>query len=149
VNSDDVYMYGLAVEHTLEDNLIWNGERGKVFFYQNEMPYDVTQDQWGTPGYVGYRVAESVKSHNAYGVGVYSYFRDHTVDVETGIKVPESLVNNFVNPFTIFLSGNGSTHHIINEHGSAVQPGIQKADLCDNIKFELRKLTAELTAYVM
>lgn len=130
VNGSDVTMYGLAIEHTLQDNLVWNGERGSVYFYQNEMPYDVTHDQWGTPGYVGYRVNDSVKSHKAYGVGIYSFFRDHTVNVESGIKVPENLVSSFVNPFSIFLNGNGTTNHIINGHGEATRRGVQKQQLC-------------------
>jgi len=39
VDGDDVVAYGLAVEHTERDQLIWNGERGRVFFYQCELPY--------------------------------------------------------------------------------------------------------------
>ena len=43
VDGDDVTTYGLAVEHTLEDLTVWNGEGGQVFFYQSELPYDVDQ----------------------------------------------------------------------------------------------------------
>merc|ERR1712107_136325 len=32
VNGDDVTMYGLAAEHTLNDIVVWNGERGSTFF---------------------------------------------------------------------------------------------------------------------
>ena len=38
VNGDDVTMYSLAAEHTLEDVLRWNGERGRTFFFQAELP---------------------------------------------------------------------------------------------------------------
>merc|ERR1711935_577486 len=99
-------------------------------------------------GYVGYRVADSVKFHNAYGIGVYAYFRDNSVIVESGIKAPESLVKSFVNPFSIFLNGNGAIHHIINGHGGEVRRGVQKQYLCDNVNSELQNLTRELTAYV-
>ena len=43
VDGDDVTTYGLAVEHTLEDLTVWNGEGGQVYFYQSELPYDVDQ----------------------------------------------------------------------------------------------------------
>lgn len=33
VNGEDVIVYGLAVEHTLEDNVQWNANGGKVFFF--------------------------------------------------------------------------------------------------------------------
>ena len=36
VHGDDVAMYGLAIEHTLHDMLVWNGNRGSVYFYQSE-----------------------------------------------------------------------------------------------------------------
>jgi len=38
VNGDDVIAYGVACEHALEDLLIWNGENGKNYFYQSELP---------------------------------------------------------------------------------------------------------------
>mmetsp|Transcript_91663 Transcript_91663/g.258289 ORF Transcript_91663/g.258289 Transcript_91663/m.258289 type:complete len:407 (-) Transcript_91663:570-1790(-) len=59
VNGDDVTIYGLAVEHTLGDLVQWSGNRGRTFFYQSELPYDVTQ-AYGDAGYVGYRVNDSV-----------------------------------------------------------------------------------------
>lgn len=43
VNGNHVRGYGIFIEHTLGDNLIWNGEDGEVYFFQNELPYDVTQ----------------------------------------------------------------------------------------------------------
>jgi hypothetical protein len=42
VNGDNVTGYGLAVEHTLGDMLVWNGNGGRSYFYQAEFPYDVT-----------------------------------------------------------------------------------------------------------
>ena len=47
VKGDDVIAYGLAVEHTLEDLTIWDGERGQVYFYQSELPYGVDQASFG------------------------------------------------------------------------------------------------------
>lgn len=42
VNGDHVTAYGLASEHCLKDLVSWNGNYGKVYFYQSEFPYDVT-----------------------------------------------------------------------------------------------------------
>ena len=58
VNGDDVTATGLFVEHFQEYNTIWNGERGRVILYQNELPYDPpTQADWtaddGTLGWAG------------------------------------------------------------------------------------------------
>ena len=32
----------------------WRGESGSTFFYQSELPYDVTQAEYGDKGYTGY-----------------------------------------------------------------------------------------------
>ena len=42
VNGDNVTGYGLFSEHALGDLLVWNGNGGKAYFFQSEMPYDVT-----------------------------------------------------------------------------------------------------------
>jgi len=117
VNGDDVTMYSLAAEHTLQDLVKWNGERGAVYFYQSEMPYDVTQD-YGNQGYAGYRVAEGVTSHLAYGVGVYHFFRDFEVNVTSGIVAPRALESSFVAPLGVYLNGNGTILHVINDKGA-------------------------------
>jgi hypothetical protein len=51
INGDNVNMYGLFCEHTVEDQLIWKGEHGSVCFYQCELPYDVNTKY----DYTGYR----------------------------------------------------------------------------------------------
>ena len=40
VNGSQVTIYGLFVEHYQEYQVLWNGERGRVYFYQSEIPYD-------------------------------------------------------------------------------------------------------------
>ena len=40
VNGDNVTAYGLFVEHYQKYEVIWNGNDGRVVFFQNEMPYD-------------------------------------------------------------------------------------------------------------
>ena len=41
VNGNDVLATGLFVEHYQKYEVLWNGERGRTIFFQNEMPYDV------------------------------------------------------------------------------------------------------------
>ena len=45
VEGDNVTMYGLFVEHTQEYQTLWNGNGGRVYFYQSEMPYDPPSNQ--------------------------------------------------------------------------------------------------------
>merc|ERR1719468_541088 len=118
VNGDDVTMYGLAVEHTLQDLTQWNGERGETYFYQSELPYDVDQS-YGDQKFVGYRVAQDVSMHHGFGVGVYHFFRDNTVVLESAISVPSSLESSMVSPLTVFLNGKGKIQHIINDKGAS------------------------------
>ena len=40
VNGNDVTAYGLFVEHHQKFQVVWNGERGRTYFYQSEIPYD-------------------------------------------------------------------------------------------------------------
>jgi hypothetical protein len=68
-SGNDVTAYALAVEHQLQDLVVWNGDRGQTYFYQSEFPYDVTQQNFGDPGYVAYRISNSVRQHSLYGAG--------------------------------------------------------------------------------
>lgn len=120
VNGDHVIAYGLAVEHTLQDIVKWNGNFGRTFFFQAEYPYDVTQANYGDPGYVAYRVDPSVTDHGAWGVGVYSFFRDNIVFVNSGFSTPVTSNISFVTSFTRWLNGNGGILHVINNTGDAV-----------------------------
>jgi len=120
VNGKDVTIHGLAVEHTEQHNTIWNGEGGKVMFYQNELPYDVTE-KFGEDGYVGYKVDENVKTHIAKGVGVYSNFRDYEVPVSTGITHPDVEGITFQNPFTVWLNNKGQIQSVINGNGDGLE----------------------------
>ncbi len=71
VNGDNVTLYGLFVEHTQEYQTLWNGNGGRVYFYQSEMPYDPpSQEAWKhgeVNGYASYKVADSVTTHEAWG----------------------------------------------------------------------------------
>jgi len=130
VNGDDVTVYSLAVEHHLHDLVVWNGERGRTYFYQCELPYDVTQANFGTPGYVGYKVNTTVQNHHAWGAGVYSFFRDATVTTVNGITSGTGAGISFINPFSKFLSGNGQITHVLNGRGNAANMANTLAYLC-------------------
>jgi hypothetical protein len=119
VNGDDVTMYGLAVEHTLQDQVQWNGDRGSTYFFQSEMPYDGNQS-FGD-NYVGYRVAENVEQHAGYGLGIYHVFFDHPVVMRTGISVPTHLESSLVAPLGVFVNGQGTMLHIVNDKGEKTQ----------------------------
>jgi hypothetical protein len=94
INGDDVTMYGLFVEHCTEHQTIWNGNGGRVYFYQSEMPYDPpTQEQWshdGKRGYASYKVADKVASHEAWGLGVYCVFKAGPIVADTAIEAPDT-----------------------------------------------------------
>ncbi len=50
VNGDDVTATGLFVEHYQKYNVVWNGERGRTVFFQNELPYDAPDQARGATG---------------------------------------------------------------------------------------------------
>lgn len=122
VNGKNVIVYGLGAEHTLKDMVKWNGDNGKVYFFQAEYPYDVTQANYGDLGYVAYRLGNKVVNHQAWGLGAYSFFRDFNVTVNSGFATPSGSKPGilFTNVFTRWLNGNGQISHIINNTGPAV-----------------------------
>jgi hypothetical protein len=78
VKGDHVTIYGLFNEHFQGYQTLWEGEYGRTYFYQSEIPYhppslEVWNDK-GKPGYASYKVADNVIHHEAYGLGIYSFF---------------------------------------------------------------------------
>eukprot|EP00931_Biecheleriopsis_adriatica_P117013 TRINITY_DN9257_c0_g1_i1.p1 TRINITY_DN9257_c0_g1~~TRINITY_DN9257_c0_g1_i1.p1 ORF type:complete len:711 (-),score=135.61 TRINITY_DN9257_c0_g1_i1:81-2213(-) len=116
VFGNDVVMYGLQVEHFLQDQTVWYGERGMTFFYQCELPYDVSQASFADQGYAGYKVLDNVSNHTAYGLGVYSFFRDADVLVPTAVLAPKKETVHMVNIFTRFLNGHGGIQSVMGYH---------------------------------
>lgn len=99
--------------------LEWNGEGGKTYFYQSEYPYDVDHD-YADSGSASYKVGDNVKTHEAWGVGVYSFFEYNEVNMESSIKAPSNEGVKFHNSLSVFLNGYGSIKHIVNEEGGDV-----------------------------
>ncbi len=129
VNGDRVTMYGLFVEHQEQYQTLWNGNWGRLYFYQSEFPYDPpSQAAWshdGVNGYASYKVADSVTSHEAYGLGIYAVFID-TVNVScfNAIETPtNSQQVDLHDMITVYIAGNTSgggtstLDHIINGTG--------------------------------
>jgi hypothetical protein len=85
VNDDSVTTYGLMVEHQQKNMVQWNGNNGHVFFYQSELPYHYPS--FGSSGYVGYSVKDTVINHTGIGLGVYLIGDLQNV---TGFRVPPS-----------------------------------------------------------
>ena len=95
------------------------------------MPYDVPdQASWmsgETKGYASYKVADKVTSHEAWGVGVYCYFREAAVtviaDKRDRKRCPTAVSGvKFHNMTTIWLNGKHGSEitHIINNDGGKV-----------------------------
>jgi hypothetical protein len=130
VNGDDVTVYGLFVEHFQQYQTLWNGNGGAVYFYQSEMPYDPPdQASWqespGHDGYPSYKVADSVTTHTAGGIGVYSVF-DNDVTAENAIETPSAAGVSLHHMVTVSLAS-GSITHIVNGTGAAVGNGTMTA----------------------
>ena len=88
-------IYGLFVEHYQQYQVIWNGDGGRVYFYQSELPYDPpNQASWtsgaGTNGWASYKVANTVTSHEAWGLGIYSVFTNPNIFLTRAIEAPNN-----------------------------------------------------------
>jgi hypothetical protein len=133
VNGANVTVYGLFNEHFQEYQTLWNGENGRVYFYQSEMPYDPPAvDAWkhgNTFGYASYKVADNVKKHEAWGLGIYNVFYDAPVIVDSAIEVPAALEEKIHNKIIFWLNGNKQSivKSIINGKGGAVDVNHRKA----------------------
>jgi hypothetical protein len=92
VNGNDVTCYGLFVEHTQEYLTLWNGNGGRTYFYQSELPYDPPNQaaymNGDKKGFASYKVADTVTTHEAYGIGVYSVFSSGGVGLTNAIETP-------------------------------------------------------------
>jgi hypothetical protein len=126
VNGDDVTAYGLFVEHYQKYEVVWNGENGKTVFFQNEMPYDPpNQGAWthgGVDGYAAYKVADSVETHEAWGLGSYCFFNvDPSIHATRSFEVPVTPGVRLHDLLTVSLGGVGTIDHVVNDTGAAAQ----------------------------
>ena len=138
VNGNDVTIYGLFVEHYQRSQVRWNGNGGRTYFFQNEMPYDVPdQSEWmsgTTRGFASYQVAASVTSHEAWGLGSYCFFnRNPSVVADLAFEAPVAPSVRFHDMVTVSLGGGkGSILHVINNVGPAAIAGATVQKLVGN-----------------
>jgi hypothetical protein len=129
VNGNDVTMYGLFVEHYQQHQVQWNGNGGRTYMFQNEMPYDVPdQAEWmsgTTQGFAAYRVDAAVTRHEAWGLGSYCFFnRNPTVVADHAFEAPVAPGVRLRNMVTVSLGGGrGTITHVINQTGAAAKAG--------------------------
>jgi hypothetical protein len=134
VTGDDVTVYGLFVEHHQKAQVAWSGERGRTYFFQNEMPYDPpNQAAWneGTHrGYPAYEVADGVREHEAWGLGSYcNLTSDPTIVADRAFAAPRRSGVRFHSMLTFSLGGGqGTIAHVINTTGgpSDAEVGLAK-----------------------
>jgi hypothetical protein len=136
VNDNDVTMYGLFVEHHQKYQTLWNGNGGRVYFYQSEMPYDPpTQSVWseapGVDGYASYKVSDTVTNHQAYALGIYGVFiSTRNVSCFNAIETPTNPNVRVYHMMDVYIAGRGTSEitHIINGTGKTVaSPGVARA----------------------
>ena len=126
VNGDDVLATGLFVEHFQKYQLTWNGENGRTILFQNEMPYDPpTQAAWshdGVNGYAAYKVADTVRTHEGWGLGSYCYFNvNPSIHAAHGFEVPVTPGVRLHDLLTVSLGGYGVIDHVVNDFGDPAQ----------------------------
>jgi hypothetical protein len=132
VNGSGVTVYGLFVEHFQEYQTLWNGNGGRVYFYQSEMPYDPpSQSAWthdGVNGFSTYKVASGVTTHQAWGVGMYSAFRSPVV-LDNAMETPTGPGIGLYHLITVWLNGSSgsSIAHIVNGTGAAATQSSREA----------------------
>ncbi|WP_407675337.1 RICIN domain-containing protein [Peterkaempfera griseoplana] len=134
VNGNDVTMYGLFVEHYQQYQVIWNGNGGRTYFFQNEMPYDPpSQAAWmngSTRGWAAYKVADPVTTHEAWGLGSYCYFSSNpAVVAEHSFEVPDRSGVRLHDMVTVSLGGTGTINHVVNSTGGPSNSASNVADL--------------------
>ncbi|MHB8217457.1 MAG: coagulation factor 5/8 type domain-containing protein [Candidatus Sulfotelmatobacter sp.] len=124
VNGNEVTIYGLFVEHHRQFQVLWNGNGGRTYFYQSEIPYDPPnqasyRSAAGVNGWASYKVADGVTSHEAWGLGVYSVFQHPNVILTRAIETPKRPDVRFHDMITVALGDHGEISHVIDDSGDA------------------------------
>ena len=126
VNGNHVTIYGLFVEHHEQFQVLWNGNFGRTYFYQSEIPYDPPDQPSytsapATNGWASYKVADNVTDHEAWGLGVYSFFRHPNVNLTRSIEVPRHSGVRFHHMITVALDDKGQISNVIDDAGGPTQ----------------------------
>jgi hypothetical protein len=70
-------------------------------------------------------VADSVTSHEAWGLGIYSVFRNRGVVLTRAVEVPKSPNVKFHDVITVCIGANGEISNVINDTGGATTPSVR------------------------
>lgn len=132
-NGNNVTAYGLFVEHHQQFQVLWNGEHGRTYFYQSEIPYDPPDQQSytsapGVNGWASYKVADAVTNHEAWGLGIYSVFRHPNVNLTRAIEVPVKPGVRFHHMITVALDDKGEISNVIDDKGGPTQLAPHRVD---------------------
>jgi hypothetical protein len=128
VNGNNVTIYGLFVEHHQQFQVLWNGNGGRTYFYQSEIPYDPPDQASytsapGTNGWASYKVGDNVTDHEAWGLGIYSVFRHPDVVLSRAIEVPQKPGVRFHHMITVALDDKGEISNVIDDKGGPTSLG--------------------------
>ncbi len=122
VNGNNVIATGLFVEHYQKYEVTWNGQNGKIIFFQNEMPYDPPDQasymNGSTNGYAAIKVANAVTTFEAWGLGSYCFFNVNPAVVSArAYEAPQVAGVKWHNLSTVSLGNKGAIINVINTTG--------------------------------
>lgn len=134
VKGDDVTATGLFVEHYQRYNVVWTGERGRVVFFQNELPYDAPdQAAWrrgSTLGWAAYKVGDRVKHHDLWAGGSYIYTNvNPSLRLSHSFEVPENGGVRLRDLVIVSLNNAGTIDYVVNDVGPSVSPRAGGSDV--------------------
>ena len=77
-------------------------------------------------GFAAYKVADQVRSHEAWGLGSYIYTNvDPTLHATRAFETPVRPGVRFHDLLTVSLNKAGTIDHVINDAGAPVTPTVQ------------------------
>jgi len=123
VTGDNVTANGLFIEHYQKYNVYWAGQNGRTIMFQNEMPYDPpNQAAYGHDGLLGwaaYKVADSVTSHEGWGLGSYCFFNvDPSIHNSRAFEVPVGPGIHLHDLLDLSITNHGTIDRVVNDVGA-------------------------------
>src|SRR5207247_11336153 len=118
----------LIIDHYQKIKFICNNENCKTIMIQNEIPYHPpNQAAWrqsnGTLGYAAYTVANSVRTHEAWGLGSYCFFNvDPTIHASHAFEVPVTSGIKLHDILDLSITNHGPIDHVVNDFGDPTSP---------------------------
>ena len=103
--------------------------------FQNEMPYDPpSQADWQQPdatlGYAAYKVGDSVKTHEGWGLGSYCFFNvDPTIHSSRAFEVPVTPGVTLHDILDLSITDHGTIDHVVNDVGPPTNANTTPVDI--------------------